>query len=82
MEQGCAACHAIRGTPAFASVGPDLSNFGTRRSIAAGSLPNTRGHLGGWIADPQGIKPGNLMPAMPLTGSDLNAVIHYLHSLR
>jgi cytochrome c oxidase subunit II len=81
MQHGCAACHAIRGTPAFASVGPDLTHFGLRLSVAAGTLPNTPGHLGGWIADPQGIKPGNLMPAMALTGPDLNAVIHYLLGL-
>jgi cytochrome c oxidase subunit II len=82
MQQGCAACHSIRGTPAFATAGPDLTHFGQRRSIGAGSLPNMPGHLGGWIADPQGVKPGNLMPAMPLAGDDLNAVIHYLLSLR
>ena len=82
MRNGCALCHAIRGTPAFGTAGPSLSHFGTRRTIAAGTLPNTRGHLGGWIADPQGVKPGTYMPAVPLQGHELRALITYLHSLR
>jgi cytochrome c oxidase subunit II len=82
MQAGCAACHAIRGTDAFGSAGPDLTNFGLRHTIGAATLPNRPGHLGGWIADPQGAKPGNLMPAMPLDGESLNALIHYLLSLR
>ncbi len=82
MTHGCGTCHAIRGTPAHGRVAPDLSHFGSRRTIAAGTLPNTRGHLGGWIADPQGVKPGNRMPAVPLTGEELRALLSYLHSLK
>lgn len=82
MRNGCGTCHTIRGTDAKARVAPDLSHFGTRRTIAAGTLPNSPGHLGGWISDPQGIKPGSYMPAIPLTGDDLQAVIHYLRGLR
>jgi cytochrome c oxidase subunit II len=51
-------------------------------TIAAGTLPNTRGHLGGWVADPQAIKPGVRMPANPLEPTDLQAVLTYLRSLR
>ncbi|HEX2191353.1 MAG TPA: cytochrome c oxidase subunit II [Longimicrobiaceae bacterium] len=82
MQNGCGLCHSIRGTEAHGSVAPDLSYFGERRTIAAGTLPNTRGHLGGWISDPQAIKPGNRMPAVPLEGDDLRALLSYLHSLR
>ncbi len=82
MRNGCALCHAIRGTEAAGRAGPDLSHFGTRRSIGAGILPNTRGHLGGWISDPQGLKPGNFMPAVPLDSESLQALLSYLHSLR
>jgi cytochrome c oxidase subunit II len=82
MSNGCGICHAVTGTPARGRAGPDLSNFGSRRSLAAGVLPNTRGHLGGWISDPQDIKPGNYMPAVPLDGESLQALISYLHSLR
>ncbi|HEX8271523.1 MAG TPA: cytochrome c oxidase subunit II [Longimicrobiaceae bacterium] len=82
MTHGCGACHTVRGTPAHGRAGPDLSHFGSRRTIAAGVLPNTRGHLGGWIADPQGVKPGNRMPAVPLTGEELRSLLAYLHSLK
>jgi len=82
MKNGCGVCHSIRGTPARGRVAPDLTHFASRRTIAAGTLPNTRGHLGGWISDPQGIKPGNRMPAVPLKGEELQALLDYLHSLK
>jgi cytochrome c oxidase subunit II len=82
MRNGCGTCHTIRGTDARGKVAPDLSHFGGRITIAAATLPNNSGHLGGWISDPQGIKPGNYMPAVPLSGDDLQAVIQFLLGLR
>jgi len=81
MSNGCGVCHAIRGTDAHGSVAPDLTHFATRRTIAAGTLPNRRGHLAGWITDPQGIKPGSRMPPVPLEGAQLQALLTYLGSL-
>jgi cytochrome c oxidase subunit 2 len=78
----CALCHSIRGTPAGGRTGPDLTHLATRRTIAAGTLPNTRGHLAGWIVDPQGIKPGNAMPQSLLEPDDLQALVSYLGSLQ
>jgi cytochrome c oxidase subunit 2 len=77
----CAACHAIRGTPAGGTAGPDLSHLMTRTTIAAGMLPNTPANLGGWIADPQGIKPGAKMPVVELSGPELAGIQSYLMSL-
>jgi cytochrome c oxidase subunit 2 len=82
LTAGCAVCHTIRGTDARGTAGPDLTHLGSRRTLAAGTLPNTPGHLGGWIADPQRIKPGNLMPGVALPAADLPALITYLESLR
>ena len=83
LRSGCAVCHAIRGTPAaVADLGPDLTHLASRRTLAALAMPNNRGHLGGWIADPQAIKPGNLMPVVPLPAADLQALLHYLEGLR
>jgi cytochrome c oxidase subunit 2 len=82
MTAGCALCHSIRGTSARSVAGPDLTHFGSRSTIAAGTLPNTRGHLAGWIGNPQAIKPGNLMPRIPLRPQELQAVVAYLASLR
>ena len=79
----CALCHAVRGTPARGSVAPDLTHFGSRRTIAAGALPNTLGHLEGWIANAQAIKPGALMPPITqFTGRELRAVATYVAGLR
>ncbi|HEV7265297.1 MAG TPA: cytochrome c oxidase subunit II [Falsiroseomonas sp.] len=81
LSAGCGSCHTIRGTPADGGLGPELTHFGSRLSIAAATVPNTRGHLGGWIADPQHIKPGNLMPSFALPPPDLLALLRYLEAL-
>jgi len=77
----CAVCHTVRGTAAGGTRGPDLTHVGSRRFIAAGTLPNTQGNLAGWIAGSQHIKPGNLMPEMNLSGPELQALSAYLASL-
>jgi cytochrome c oxidase subunit 2 len=77
----CILCHTIRGTTAAGLVGPDLTHVGSRATIGAGSLPNLRGHLGGWIVDPQRIKPGVVMPMNPLEPADLEALLDYLEKL-
>lgn len=83
VERGpCAMCHTIAGTLAGGRTAPDLTHIGSRSTLGAGTLPNTRGHLAGWIADPQGIKPGNRMPPPGLTSDELQAVLAYLESLK
>jgi cytochrome c oxidase subunit 2 len=81
-RSACAACHTIRGTAAAGVLGPDLTHLASRRTIAGGILPNTPGNLAGWIANPQGIKPGTVMPVVPLSPGELHAVLRYLRSLR
>jgi cytochrome c oxidase subunit 2 len=78
----CVLCHAVSGTVAQASVGPDLSHLMTRRSLGADALPNTRGHLAGWILNSQSSKPGNHMPNLSLPAEDLHALLSYLETLR
>jgi cytochrome c oxidase subunit 2 len=78
----CANCHTIHGTQASGRTGPDLTHLASRRTIAAGMLPNTRGHLGGWLADPQTVKPGTLMPPNPMDSRDLQSVLDYLEILK
>ncbi|MDB5515575.1 MAG: coxB [Tardiphaga sp.] len=82
LAKPCAACHAIRGTPADGKTGPDLTHVGGRKYIAAGLLETTRGSLAAWIADPQTLKPGNNMPAVPLEPAELRAISAYLASLQ
>jgi len=78
----CVLCHAIQGTPAGSRAGPDLTHLASRRTIAAGTLPNTKGNLAAWITDPQGVKPGANMPPNALSPGDLEALLAYLQSLR
>src|ERR1051325_7712975 len=49
----CALCHTIAGTSAGGKVGPDLTHLASRRTIAAGTLPITPGHLAGWMFGPR-----------------------------
>jgi cytochrome c oxidase subunit II len=82
LAKPCASCHTIQGVPASGTLGPDLTHVGSRRTIAAGLLPLSRGSLAAWIADPQTIKPGNNMPMTPLSGDELRAVSAYTASLK
>lgn len=83
LEGGsCAMCHSVASTRAAGGIGPDLTHLAGRRTIAAGTLPNTVGNLAGWITDPQTIKPGVDMPANALSSSDLRALLAYLRTLR
>jgi cytochrome c oxidase subunit 2 len=78
----CAICHNISGTPAGGQVGPDLTHLASRTSLAAGTLAFGRGQLAAWISDPQGIKPGALMPDVRLTPEQLNSLLDYLTELK
>ena len=72
----------IRGTtPAAASVRTSRTSPAAAPS-RAGTLPNTRGNLAGWIADPQNLKPGNHMPPTELASDDLQPLIAYLETLK
>ena len=82
LTGGCSVCHAIGGTMAGGTVGPNLTHFGSRLTIAAASLPNTKGNLGGWIVDPQRIKPGSFMPPNALEPDQLEALLAYLEGLK
>jgi cytochrome c oxidase subunit 2 len=78
----CAMCHTVQGTIAQAHNAPDLTHLASRRTIAAGTLPNTRANLASWIMDPQKHKPGTNMPSNPLSGEDLDALVAYLETLK
>jgi cytochrome c oxidase subunit 2 len=81
-RSACAACHTVAGTTAMGQMGPDLTHLASRRTLAAGTLANTPGNLAGWIANAQGIKPGNDMPTMTLPPGDLQALVAWLETLQ
>ena len=82
LKLGCDTCHTIRGTPADGQKGPDLTHLASRRTLAAATLPNSRGNLGGWITDTHEVKPGVLMPSFNPEPQDLQDLLDYLESLR
>jgi cytochrome c oxidase subunit 2 len=81
-SNACAGCHAIRGTSAVSTVGPDLTHLADRRTLAAGTIDNTQAELARWITDPQAVKPGAIMPPTQLSPSDLADLVAYLESLK
>ncbi|MBW6425402.1 cytochrome c oxidase subunit II [Rhizobium sp. XQZ8] len=82
MARQCSACHTIRGTQATGISGPDLTHVGSRMTIGAGLMENSRGSLAAWIADPQTLKPGNSMPLVPLSAQELRQISAYMESLK
>lgn len=82
LENGCGACHAIRGTGAEGVLGPDLTHVGGRLSLAAAALPNTRAAFATWLIENGHIKPENLMPEYRyLEPDEVDAISAYLESL-
>ena len=82
LNSSCVLCHNITGTPAKGQEAPDLTHFASRLTIAAGTLPNNKGNLGGWILDPQTIKPGNHMATVHLNPGDVQPLLDYVESLQ
>ena len=78
----CSSCHVVRGQVNGSPIGPDLTHLAARATIAGGVLANTPAALRAWIDDPQRYKPGALMPKVPLTSADLDALVAYLGSLK
>lgn len=78
----CAMCHAVTGTTARGTMGPDLTHLASRPTLAAGVLPNDRANLQAWIVDPARFKPGANMPAHPFPAQDMHALLDYLESLK
>jgi cytochrome c oxidase subunit 2 len=83
LASGCGACHAVRGTPADGTVGPDLTHVGGRLSLGAGTLAATRESFRRFVAETDRVKPSVQMPAFGmLPDDDLDAIAAYMESLR
>lgn len=80
MERGCNACHTMYGTDFKGVMAPDLSNFGSRRTLGSGTLTNTPENLHKWLQNPETIKPGSLMPNLNLSETDIAALTSYIQN--
>nr|WP_255553745.1 cytochrome c oxidase subunit II [Maritimibacter sp. DP1N21-5] len=81
QEQGCGACHTVRGTDAVGQVGPDLTHVGGRESLGAGRLKVTREDISAWISHTEDLKPEVRMPSYDLAPDALEDLARYLEGL-
>jgi cytochrome c oxidase subunit II len=82
MDDQCSSCHRIAGTAAQGTVGPDLTHLASRTTLAAVEIPNTPAWLAAWIRNPQAIKPGDRMPDLGLSSTEISDVVAYLDGLK
>jgi len=68
QEKNCVTCHAVRGHEGMGVTGPSLTHIGSRTTIAAGLLENSKENLHRWIVHPEEVKPGNKMYVGVATG--------------
>lgn len=85
--QACATCHTIKGTNALGLVGPNLTHFASRTTLAAGILDNNDREVRRWLHDTETVKPGNKMsttaiPPLHLTNDEIDSLAAYLESLK
>ena len=103
--KGCILCHSKDGADTAALresqrnaflagdpvvPGPNLTNFATRNTMAAGIVSLTEGNIKRWLTDPDSLKPGNRMadlaavyndPNFALTADEISALTAYLLTL-
>jgi cytochrome c oxidase subunit II len=82
QTRGCTACHTISGTPAAGKVGPNLTHFASRGTMAGSILDNTPDNIRKWLKDPPAEKPGSIMPNLGLNDHELDVLVAYLQSLK
>ena len=82
-DAGCGGCHAIAGTAAAGTIGPDFSHVGGRATLGAGIMPMTTRNLVRFIRNAPVVKPGARMPAYThLAPADAQAIARYLEMLK
>ncbi len=82
-QRGCGSCHTVAGVSS-GTIGPNLTHFATRTTFAGSIFTNNDANLRKWLADPQGVKPGNkmLIPGGRLSPDEITKLIAYLNTLR
>lgn len=86
----CITCHAVAGTAAQGVIGPNLTYYGSRRTVAAGLLPYSPENVSEWLHRAYELKPGNLMSRVitpewiqkNLTDQEIADLVAYLDSMK
>lgn len=79
FQKSCLGCHAIGDQGG--RLGPNLTNFADRDWVA-GIKPNNKEELAKWLKNPQEMKPGNKMPNLNLSDTQVNSLVEYLEGLK
>ena len=80
---GCIACHTVQGNPtATGKIGPNLTHFASRTTLASGTLDRTPENVRKWLSNPPAVKPGSLMPNLNLSPEALDKLVAYLDGLK
>lgn len=84
QAKGCVGCHTVEGTDAAGTIGPNLTHYGARTTIAANILnkDDAGENLSKWLRNPPGVKPGSIMPNLNLSESDIASLVVFLESLK
>ena len=82
QQMSCVNCHAIKGTIASATIGPDLTHFASRKQLGAGIAANTPENLRRWLHDPQQVKIGVKMPDFKLNNEQATQLADYIETLK
>ena len=83
VASGCVACHTVQGQAGAAGkIGPNLSHFASRTTLASGTLDRTPANIRKWLSNPQAVKPGALMPNLNLSPEALDKLVAYLDGLK
>jgi cytochrome c oxidase subunit 2 len=80
-QSACVGCHTIAGVSGGV-LGPNLTHFGSRKSMGANLMANTPENVAKWIETPAHLKPGVLMPDLGVRGEQAKALAAYLLSLK
>jgi cytochrome c oxidase subunit 2 len=80
-QSACVGCHTIAGVSG-GEIGPNLTHFGSRKTLAANMLPNTPQNVARWLENPDHVKPGARMPNLGIAGEQSKALAAYLVSLK
>lgn len=74
----CGSCHIVPGIDwPRGRLGPPLDRM-DQQGMIAGTLANTPENLAGFIRNAPAMKPGTVMPAMPIDEREARDVAHYL----
>jgi cytochrome c1 len=74
----CGACHQIPGISwPQGRLGPSLDRIG-QQGVVAGTLPNNQANLAAFIRNAPAVRPGTLMPAMPVSEAEARDIADYL----